>query len=398
VKFDYLKIEPPAGSFSYVGKAYVERRGDGGVGRVTTAANVRTGSELNSMKTTVQTKLEAGTDVKIQGEQEEYYKIDPPAGAYLYVKKDFVTPKERIPTDGEGIASAQPDAQQNHGQSPAQPPAEQAATPPATDNTGTTGAIAEIATRDAGPGAEQSPAATEREQSPSPTTSHATGTATRPSDSQPATADTKFEKLEADFETASQKPIVEQPVDELMESYQSLTRDETLPESLKRIADARIAALKVRKQTREEFLAVRKTQEEMENRRKALQAERQELEEQIKATNVEFFAAVGTLRTSSLQQGPKGTTLYRLTDPQSGRTLVYVRTGDREFGAMVNQFVGVKGELRADPQLRMKVITPSETKVVDPSKVGSTVAAAVLPASLLRQTPTVSTESAPITE
>src|SRR4051812_26734969 len=114
-KFDYLKIEPPAGSFSYVGKAYVERRGDGGaVGRVTTAANVRTGSELNSMKTTVQSKLDAGTDVKIQGEQEEYFKIDPPPGAYLYVKKDFVTPKERVPAEGEGIAGATPD-QQNQG-------------------------------------------------------------------------------------------------------------------------------------------------------------------------------------------------------------------------------------------------------------------------------------------
>src|SRR5215207_5259339 len=80
-KFNYLKIEPPANSFSYVGKAYVERHGDGRKGRVTTAANVRTGSELNSMKTTVQTKLEPGTEVTIQGEQEEYFKIDPPPGA-----------------------------------------------------------------------------------------------------------------------------------------------------------------------------------------------------------------------------------------------------------------------------------------------------------------------------
>src|SRR5215208_1087785 len=102
VKFDYLKIEPPPSSFSYVGKAYVERRGDGTKGRVTTAANVRTGSELNSMKTTVQSKLEAGTDVNILGEQEEYFKIEPPPGAYLFVKKDFVTPKERIAGEGQG--------------------------------------------------------------------------------------------------------------------------------------------------------------------------------------------------------------------------------------------------------------------------------------------------------
>jgi hypothetical protein len=263
------------------------------------------------------------------------------------------------------------------------------------------------ATRDQGPPADPTPPAP-RHDAAAPTTGPAaatadakpqdggTGTATRPSDSQPATADAKFEKLEGEFEAASQKPIVEQPIDDLLGSYQSLTRDDSLPESLKRLADARIAALKVRKQTREEFLVVRKNQDEMENRRKALQAERQELEEQIKATNVEFFAAVGTLRTSSLQQGPKGTTLYRLTDPQTGRTLVYVRSADREFSAMLNQFVGVKGELKADPLLRMKVITPSETRPVDQTKVGTTVAAGVLPPSLLRGTPTVSTENAPI--
>ena len=404
-KFDFLKIEPPPGSFSYVGKAYVERRGDGKMGRVTTGANVRTGSDLNSMKTTVQTKLEAGTDVDIQGEQDEYFKISPPAGAYLFVKKDFVTPRERIPGEGQGIASAPPAQQPGQDRAPAAQPEEMVAMEPARDATGTTEAIAVIATREQpeggnAPAPESDPLAADPAPSTNPVGEPGDATtqtaATRPSDSQPATADARFDKLEGEFQTASERPVVEQPVDELLSGYQSLVRDETLPESLKRIADARIAALKVRKQTREEFALVRKNQEEMDARRKALQAERQELEEQIRQSTVEFYAAVGTLRTSSLQQGPRGTTLYRLTDPESGRTLVYVRSADREFGAMLNQFVGVKGELKADPLLRMRVITPTETKPIDQTKVGTSIAAAVLPASLLRNT-TVSTESAPIT-
>ena len=402
VKFDYLKIEPPAGSFSYVGKAYVERRGDGRKGRVTTAANVRTGSELNSMKTTVQTKLEANTDVEILGEQEEYFKIEPPPGAYLYVKKDFVTPGERIPS--EGIAASQPPQGQ---QAPANAN-EGAGAPPAADPSGATGAIADAVARESNEQPEAAPPAdADQPVASAPTTGRLVETAeapaaggpagtTRPADSQPASAEARFEKIESDFAAASERPVVDQPVEELLGGYQALVRDEALPESLKRIADARIAALKVRQQTREEFVAVRKNQQEMEARRLALQAEREELEEQIRQTNVEFFAAVGTLRTSSLQQGPKGTTLYRLTDPQSGRTLVYVRTSDREFGAMLNQFVGVKGELKADPLLRMRVITPTETKAIDAAKVGSTVAAAVLPPSILRNTPTVSTGTEPI--
>jgi len=34
IKFDWLKIVPPDGSFCYVAKAFVDKRGDGNVGRV----------------------------------------------------------------------------------------------------------------------------------------------------------------------------------------------------------------------------------------------------------------------------------------------------------------------------------------------------------------------------
>ena len=402
-RFNYLKIEPPANSFSYVGKAYVERHGDGRKGRVTTAANVRTGSELNSMKTTVQTKLEPGAEVTIRGEQEEYFKIDPPPGAYLYVQKDFVIPRQRVPAEGGAIVQGQPnDRQPNDGQSQRQPEA----APPASDGTGAASAIAEAATESGQqpetPGQDRVAQAApgSGETGGSAATDEGTAPSTGPTASQPTTAtasaDARFEQLEADFAAAGRQSVVEQPVDELLGRYQELVKDESLPESLKRVVDVRIAALNVRKQTRDEFTAVRKTQEEMSTRRKALQAEREELEEQIKATQVEFFAAVGTLRTSSLQQGPRGTMLYRLTDPETGRTLVYVRTSSRDVTALLNQFVGVKGELTNDPLLRLRVITPTEAKAVDQTKVGSTIAAAVIPTSILRNTPTATTDSAPV--
>ena len=92
-KDEWLKIIPPDGSFSYVVKSRVEKRHDGTVGRVTTSnLNVRAGSTLNNYKTTVQSSLEEGDDVKILGEDTEYFKIAPPTGAYLYVKKTFVDP------------------------------------------------------------------------------------------------------------------------------------------------------------------------------------------------------------------------------------------------------------------------------------------------------------------
>src|SRR6185295_12541250 len=72
--------------------------GDGDTGTVNKDdVNVRAGSALNAMKTTVQGKLTQGQSVKILGEQDEYYKIAPPADAFVYVKKDFVTSVKAVP-------------------------------------------------------------------------------------------------------------------------------------------------------------------------------------------------------------------------------------------------------------------------------------------------------------
>ncbi len=90
VRGDWLKIAPPDGSYCYVAKAYVEKRGDGTVGRVTNPLNVRVGSTLNAMKTKVASKLDNGADVKIVGEQDEYFKIAPPPDVYVYVNKQFI--------------------------------------------------------------------------------------------------------------------------------------------------------------------------------------------------------------------------------------------------------------------------------------------------------------------
>src|SRR5690349_19820334 len=119
----------------------------------------------------------------------------------------------------------------------------------------------------------------------------------------------------------------------------------------------------------------------MRSRQLALQADREELEKRIKATGINYYAAVGTLRVSSLQQG--NGMLYRLPDPSTGRTLVYIRSGDPKIGAMVNQFIGVKGEITDDPQLNLKTISPTAFEAVDQSKVNINIAAQIVPPSLV---------------
>jgi uncharacterized protein YgiM (DUF1202 family) len=363
IKFDWLKIAPPEGSFCYVAKAYVERRGDGSVGRVSKPdLNVRAGSTLNQLKTTVQTKLDEGQDVEILGEQDEYFKIKPPAGAYVFVHKQFVTPVKAL------------------------------AAAPATPEAGTQQANTAEQPADATAQVEQSQDAQQQQQPTEssdnttvaavPTTQQSGDqTAEAPSTQPVLSAADQFDKLEAEFNAASNQPIQEQPVAALTASYQALMNGDELPVSMRRIAELRLATLKIRQEALDQYTSTKKAAEEMKQRQMTLKAEQDELQQRIKEHDVQIYTAVGTVQTSSLQQG--NGVLYRLTDPANGRTVVYIRTTDPEYAKHIGQFVGVRGDLTTDTQLSLKVIdSPKTTESVDQTQVHAKVTAQIIPPSL----------------
>jgi hypothetical protein len=213
---------------------------------------------------------------------------------------------------------------------------------------------------------------------------------------QPATADAapaarpaaalaleEFRKLEAEFEAASKQPVVEQPLDRLTEGYTKLVGDGNLTGQKKRIAEARLMALGMRADARGQLEAFRKSKAEMAERTRELEAEQQEIKQRLEQTKVTLYSAVGVLRVSSLQQGP--TTLYRLTDPGTGRTVVYLRSNDAKLPGLLNQFVGVRGEVTSDARLKLKSIAPTVAEVVDQSKVNKSVIATITPPSMIPQ-------------
>jgi len=157
---------------------------------------------------------------------------------------------------------------------------------------------------------------------------------------------------------------------------------------MQRITEMRIGTLKLRADARADYIEAQKMQADAKARQQALKAEQDELTQRVKDNDVQIYSALGTLRTSSLQQA--GQTLYRLTDPGTGRTLVYVRSGDAKLGAMLNQFIGVRGDITQDTTMNLKIISPNTFESVDPNKVGTTVTAQVLPPTLLPKAPTAS--------
>jgi uncharacterized protein YgiM (DUF1202 family) len=355
IKFDWLKILPPPGSFAYVPKVYIERHGDGSVGRATREIIAKVGSDLNPLKIAPMAKVDEGDDVQIIGEADEYFKIQPPPGSALWVNKQFVDPVRMVP-------DATPDNKN---------------TMPIVDGGGS--APAAPATPDAGAGPTTLPSGAEA----------AAPAATQPADEASKAAD-QFDSLESDYAAATDKSITEQPVAELLSGYQSLLKIDALPDSMRQIAEVRVATLKMRDEAKQEYLAFKETQDKTNERRKALAAEQEEIEARVKQNSVTLYAAVGTLRTSSIQHA--GSTLYRITDPDTGRTVAYIRTTDAGPMGLLGQFVGVKGTITTDDSLNLKMIdNPSVVEPVDQTKVNSSVAAQILPPSLLPHTAQAST-------
>src|SRR5205085_12160859 len=131
----------------------------------------------------------------------------------------------------------------------------------------------------------------------------------------------------------------------------------------------------------EQSLAARKVQEEAERRRRAMKAEEEEIRQAIKNNDIQVFTAVGTLRTSSIQVGQG--TLYRLTDPDTGRTVCYLRTSDAKSAGLLGQFIGVKGAVGSDGQFRQIIAKPADPQVIDPGKVNTSIAAQIVPPRLM---------------
>jgi hypothetical protein len=358
-----------------VPQVYVTRRGEGKVGRVNSPLNVRAGSTLNGMKTTVQTKLDPDQDVTIIGDDDEYFKIVPPEGAYLYINAQYVTPQKVTGQNSQLAKAGAADAKGEVSTEPGNPSTPALSAEP---KEGTAAATSDEPAVSKTPDKATKLAAGTTQPGGDDSSGQAEGPASRPT---VASATEEFQKAEADYEAAGKQNILEQPVEKLLERYTSLQKTGGLTGLNKRIVDARVTALKMRADAKAQMVAFKKSQDEMAQKTQALKAEQQEIGERLKQTQVALYTAVGTLRVSSLQQGQ--TALYRLTDPGTGRTIVYIKSNDPKFAGMLNQFIGVRGDVVTDDNLKMKTITPTEAEQVDQQKVNTTVIATITPPSLL---------------
>ncbi len=370
-KFDWVKILPPDGTFCLVGKAWIEKRGDGTVGRVrddSSNVNVRVASNINNMITKVALQLHGGSDVKILGEQDEYFKIAPPAGTFMWVHKKFLEPVKRVEVvNNNGALEVKPVEGPDGAVIANTPKVGETPTNTLPDRTtlpGDTTTSADPKTVD--PTAMAS-------NNPSPSTLPAGTT---------SAGEKAFDALEAKFDESSKLALEAQPIDELLGGYEKLIADKSIPESMLRLAEFRVKGLKIRKEALVQFNETKKLRDTIAAETKPLEAEGTEIKERLADTKIKQFTATGTLRQSALPYG--GRTLYRLTDPASGRTVVYVNSNDPNVVKLEGLFIGIRGEVVEDAGRRIKFIQPNEVEQIDPQGlVKGTVISTLTPASLM---------------
>jgi len=100
-QFTWSKIVPPAGCFSWISMQYVKFDSDDPSIGIVTGDNVRVYAGADNLRpsysTKLQVKLNKDDKVKLLGEQlDDYYKIAPPSGAYLWVGTNYT--KKIMPT------------------------------------------------------------------------------------------------------------------------------------------------------------------------------------------------------------------------------------------------------------------------------------------------------------
>jgi len=113
MQYSWLCIVPPPGSFSWISMDYVSIDPDNPGTGIVTGDNVRVFAGSDNVRpihsTSLQLKLNRGEKVQLLGEQKEnYYKIAPPTGAYVWVStkmtRPYVPPMTPAPVAEKAVA------------------------------------------------------------------------------------------------------------------------------------------------------------------------------------------------------------------------------------------------------------------------------------------------------
>lgn len=215
------------------------------------------------------------------------------------------------------------------------------------------------------------PATTESSpiQTPEPTTT----TAETPSDEEPTVSDAEapaapsFEQLEAAFIALAEQPTEDAEIEPLIAEYRrfrTTINDTEANQAWLRRVDNRIAILEVRRELQANLLALNEASAEAGADAEAMRARLAQLDRSRP------YTLVGRLTASALYDGKRLPLMYRLqsVDAGGGRTIAYlVPNEDIDLRGRLGSIVGVEGQSRIDPALKLRIVQPSRVDLLTPT-------------------------------
>ncbi len=451
VVLGWYKVQPPKGTFSYISKAFVDVKGSGD--EKTAAVNINRAVvkapnlEDKGNSFYAQVHLNKSTKVNILGEYGNYYMIDPPKGAYVYILMKDVVPatKEQIRKAREAEAKAAKDEGKPAGEKTKRPveakveqqptektpetpvnpkPAKKAVDDPNLQKTPETPDNANVNGDEPKPQEQVSdgiePVDTQQDSPPNETemvkpeptpdagtTENENGSLTPDTpdtpdttdagdgdvpaerdikdvtesvkqrlenltdDQPPDVADTAgddtgevdtaddaqptFGRVEQRFANASALPVDDQPLAELLRDYVLLQQSEQLTGPQRLAVDQRLAVLR----RREVLAGAIERIIEARERSEALVTKWKE------PAPPPTKDAVGWLLTSSVYDGVRAPHYYRLVDPATRRTLLYVKPGGPgKPGSSLGRMVRVTGPTAWNGQVNHQVMQIDKLEAV----------------------------------
>jgi uncharacterized protein YgiM (DUF1202 family) len=323
----WLKILPPPGCYSVIGKSYVQADETGKTGVVNTDnIRVRAGGDLRTTDFwEIQCRTGSGDKVEIIGETGDYYKITPPPGAYFWISARYVRPADEAQPSELEVASG--------------------------------------ATR---PGAATKPVElTVVPQKARLPTTVPTELPKAPSES----ATESFRAAERALREEFAKPLEQRDLKGLLARYQAIQAP--ADSRLGKYVDVRVKFLRDAIGELKELDSVREMAKATEQQQKEYEARRAELQKQAPPPEpVRTFAAKGVLAESEVfPGGAVGPKRYILIDPQTRQVAAYVQcgTGAVDLSQYAGMVIGVFGQKHLDRQLLRYVVEAEEVVVMEAS-------------------------------
>lgn len=358
VVFGWYKIRPPQGTFSYISRAFVDAYGDGRSGTINTnRAAVRTAS-INGPGESYRRQIDLlkGDTVQIVAEEGSFYKIIPPDGAYVFLPPGTIGNTASNPDTSSTTAVQFPSSQQPTLS------AETAAPSPSNDqpipSRQTTFDEAPAAKSDSNPPASREPSVTPaaarsgdgaQENTPLPPQDKA----------QPVSK--ALIAVEKQFEEAHGLPLEDQPLNELLKTYQAVGRLPNLEPTDRHIVKVRLAELRHRARVADALRQIATARENIQT-----DVIQEVLNDERLAPPKQPYDARGLLHASGVYNGNVLPQLFRVVEPASHRIISYVRLKPGvDPSTYVGKYVGIAGQKVFDSRLKLKLIEANHLEIIE---------------------------------